>query len=255
MTNTQKQSHANNTITALEEIREMGYIKPSKASQYYQKINYIITNFLQESPANPQDAVRCIQQLTEIGGNTDSFPFLSTFQNTIFNLYERATMGNELTKNQATTKLLSFFSYVSPNSIEQKDKLLRIIQALPDLDQRGNEISKVVMQIADHYDRNQQFNDDPDLSVLKNMSDILHQISLPGRGKIRSNKDVFLAKERLQNCANLVRAHAPKLYDHSWEEKFHPQHRTYIPSCSVKEPAVVFSVRGQHMQKNSFIDY
>ncbi|MBR6231650.1 MAG: hypothetical protein IKQ99_00955 [Alphaproteobacteria bacterium] len=251
MTDTLKQNHTNNAIAALEEIREKGYIKPSEAPQHYQKINYIITNFLETTPINPKDAVQCLRPLTEIGKNVSAFASLSSFQNAVLNLYEKATEGNELTQNQATTQLLMFFALVSPNSIEQKNRLLNFIQSLPDLDKRGNEISKVVIHVAHHYDKNQQFNEDHDLSVLKSISNILHQVILPGRGKTRSNGDVSLSKERLQNCANLVRAHAPELYDHSWEEKFQLRHKNYFPSCSIKEPANVFSAK--YMPKSPLI--
>lgn len=254
MTDTLKQNHTNNAITALEEIREKGYIKPSEAPQYYQKINYIVTNFLEATPIHPQEAVQCLRQVTEIGKNVSSFASLSSFQNAALNLYEKATEGNELTQNQATTQLLMFFAVVSPNSIEQKNRLLNFIQSLPDFNNRGNEISRVVIQIAHHYDKNQQFNDDPDLKVLKNMSNILRRVRLPGNSRTRSNGNVSLSKERLQNCADLIRTYIPELYDDSWKEKFQPRHKNYIPSCSIKEPAAVFSARGAHMQKRSFVD-
>lgn len=254
MTDTHEQTSSDNALIVLEKIKQKGYIRPAEASQYYQKVNHIVTNFLAATPINPQDTAQCMQLLTDIGRNTDTFFSLSSFQNIIFDLYEQTTVANDdFIRNRATTKLLSFFSNVSPNSIEQKNKLLNIIQGLPDIKKRGSEISRVVFQIANHYDKNQQFNEDPDLSVLKNMSNILHQISVPIPGRTRSNGNVSEAQERFQSCAAFVKTYAPELYDTSWEGKFHPRHKNYSPTFLIKEPVDIFSTRGR-MQKSVFLD-
>ena len=204
----------------LKTIGEKKCIKVSEVPLYCQKIDYILTNFLEAASVNSREAISCLRSLTEIRKKMHTFP--ASFHEKIFRLHDCTTTGDELTRNEATTKLLLFFSFESPASIEQKNKLLTIIQNMPDFSKRESEVSRVIYQIANHYDRNQQFCEDTNLSVLRNISDIIHKVCdpLPSFGRAHSRTDDALKRERFENCITIIKIRAPELYSDKWEKKF-----------------------------------
>ena len=228
-------------LRVLTEIKEKGYI-PSENNNvflYHQKINHALAAFFNALPIEPTDAVECMSQLTRISQNTRAF--FSLFPKTMMDLYDWAASGDALTQRFAETQLLLFFSHTSPDSVEQKNRLLTDVQKMPDLLQRKLMVAKVITQVADHYDQNGQFNEDPGLSVLKPLSDILHQFSDSGK-TARTRNTTAEEKAYCRTCAALIKEHAPTLYEELWQEQFAPPApRKYsVPKIAAPVDAYVF---------------
>ncbi|MBO7484377.1 MAG: hypothetical protein J6T55_04610 [Alphaproteobacteria bacterium] len=228
----------------LDEVKAKGYISPktNQISVYYQKISHLLNIFFKSPSASPDSSLSFMDKLAEIGRRNPAFS--SLFPNEMMALYEKAQNGDTVTQNKAETKLLLFFSYVSPQSIEQKIKLLNQIQSMPDWLRRKKEVSKVIGQVANHYDLNQQFREDSDLKFLSHLSSILNQIctSIASQQRKISTRGVQSPeKELFCNCAALIKKHAPVLYNNLWAENFKSSHfRT--PVNPIKDAAVVPSI-------------
>ncbi|MGN0920032.1 MAG: hypothetical protein ACI4OR_04700 [Alphaproteobacteria bacterium] len=228
------------TLRTLNEIQSMGYIKPveNNIRSYHQKITGALANFLKATPIKPEDALECMNALTEIGKNTSTF--FSFFPKTMMDLYDWAASGDSLTQARAETKLLLYFSFTTPSSVEGKNRLLNQIQQMPTWKQRKLEVTKALNRLTEHYDQNGQFNEDPGLSVLKSISGILHQISdaasKRGIGRITAEE-----KSYFNAYAALIKERAPALYEDVWQEKFAPsvQKKWSIPVIS--GPVEVYS--------------
>ena len=232
------------TLRVLNEIKNKGYIRPEDNGirSHYQKINHALAEFFKASPIDAKDALECMDQLTEICKNTSTFS--SLFPQTMLELYDWSITGDSLTQKQAETKLLFFFSHISPLTIEQKKRLLNNMLNMPDFSPRKKEISKVSHQLINHYDKNQQFNEDPGLSVLTPLSTILHQVEyfhFP-----RSRNEGNQEKVSFAHCASIIKKYAPELYEDSWPEKFATTtpRRHQVPI--IKEASIVYS-RGSYI--------
>ena len=255
MTDTHEKTEKDNTLAFLQRVKEKGYIRPSEISQYYQKINHIMTDFLKKTPIVHKKAIKYMHQLSEISRRTPAF--FSLFPDTMMDLYDRAITGELLPQREAETKLLAFFAYVSPQTIEQKNRLLDRIQRMPDFEQRENEIARVVKQLVLHYDQNQQFNEDPGLSVLKPLSSILHRFS---RKKSvfggRNNQKIKMSKSSFLDCAILIKEHLPEFYEDSWKEKFSPLSQRKLSIPTIGDPLVVYShIKARLSPNNLFLGW
>ena len=114
---------------------------------------------------------------------------------------------------------------------------------MPDFLDRRREAAKVVGVLVDHYEKNGQFNEDPGLSVMKSLSDLLHG-AVGHDAKIkRSNVGIREMKKIFCMCAASVKTHAPEFYEDLWAEKFanSPSHFPNVPD--IKEPVTVCSSR------------
>ena len=209
------------TLHALNEVKSMGYIKPAGNNilENYQKIDHALSDFFKVTPINPKEALECMEQLTHISQNTPIF--FPCFSKKMMDLYDWANSGDILTQRYAETKLLLFFSYISPDSVEQKNRLLDQIQQMPDLLQRRLMVAKVVKQITNHYDTTKQFDRDPNLSVLKSLCTILNTMCDAPK-KFRSTNITSEEKSYFNMCATLIKKHEPSLYKDPWQEKFAP---------------------------------
>lgn len=248
----QNKSVATETLRVLNEVRSQGYIKSENNSieLHYQKANHALAAFFKAMPIDPNDAVACMNQLTEIGKNTDTF--FSLFSKTMMDLYDWAATGDTLTQRKAETKLLYFFSKVSPSTVEQKNRLLAQIQKMPDFLNRKREAAKVVGTLVDHYEQNGQFNEDPGLSVMKSLSDLLHEVADSGVNVRHSYVGIREMKKAFCTCAATVKMHAPGFYEDSWAEKFtvKPPHQHNVPD--IKEPVTVCPSRVHYLAGRVF---
>ena len=231
-----------NTFQTLSEVKSMGYIQPVGENIHlcYKKVSHTLADFLKATPVEPKEALECMDSLVEISKNTRVF--FSLFNKTMMDLYDWAASGDTLTQKFAETKLLFFFSCVSPNSVEQKARLLNQIQQMSDWQERKLMVAKVIGQIADHYDQNGQFNEDPGLSILKSTSTILHQICDSSKPKRITNTSAE-EKSYFRTCAALIKTRAPQFYEDLWQEQFAPSapHRYSAPKIEAPVDAYVFN--------------
>ena len=235
-----QQTVTQKTLNALNEIKSKGFICPENNAihSYYKQINRSLADFLKAKPVNPKDALACMGLLSEICTNTDSFSPL--FSKTMMDLYDQAKTGNLLTQRQAETKLLFFLTRDPPSSVKQKNRLLTQIRAMPDFSERKEEIAEAVDRLVDHYVQNQQISEDPDLSILKQLSGLLRQVC-ESRKPLRLNGRMARAKASLHNCANLIKTHAPEFYEDSWQKRLAPRAPKKYNVPDIKEPAEVYS--------------
>ena len=237
------------TLTALDEIKEKGYIHPENNSiqLYSNQISHLLAGFLKKNSSS-KEALACMEKLGIICQNTGAF--FPLFSNSMMDLYDLAAKGEPFTKRQAETKLLFFFSHVSPETIAQKNRLLKQIQQIPNCAQREKEVAGVVKRLTNHYDQNQQFKEDPNLSVLSSLSDLLRQINKASHSK-HCNGDKAQARAYLAECVASIKMRAPELCTDLSQEQFAPKppHRHNIPD--IKEAVNVSSGRHRSWNKNS----
>jgi len=182
-------------------------------SQCYQKINHALANLFKNPPVNPEVALDCMDEITQIGRINSAF--FSLLSKQIQRLYTWATTGDKLTANQAKTKLLFSFSQIAPHTIEEKNQLLYSIQRMPDLKERQSEISKVLETSAFHYEQNRQYVEDPHGTFLVPMADILTKLCT-GKRRFSNSGESNEQKWRLFKCTMVIAAHAPHLFNEEW---------------------------------------
>ena len=108
------------------------------------------------------------------------------------------------------------------SSIKQKNILLTKIRAMGKLDEKFVLLINTLSSLANHYDRNQQFHEDPGLSVLRNVSDILNSICQ--LKKLHSPQ-----KGKLLDCSSVVLKYAPELSNDIWSNRFQkPKQLLYV---------------------------
>lgn len=226
-------------IFTLSKIKEKGYI-PSKVETnlFAEKINALLSALFKKNPVKAQTALRCMENLAEIARNTPAF--LTLCQRNMMDLYDYAITEDDFTTKQAETKLLFFFSCTTPDSIEGKNRLLGQIQQMTDFKERKHAISQNIFNMMQDYDSKQQFQNDPNLSILEKVSSILHRIA-ETKYSPRIHQQSKEEQEKLSFCASVVKKYNPQLFEGKWETAFKPStFKTTAPHSIGKEPALVY---------------
>ena len=239
------QNKTNETIRLLNEIKEHGYIHLNMVSQYYQKINHSLAELFKNPPVDPKVALGCMEGITQIARNTPSF--FSLFSKQIQDLHDWASTGDELTTNSAKTQLLFFFSHTAPDSIDEKKRLMASIQNTPRLKSRQSEISKVLEGSVLHYEKNHQYIEDPHTSFLEATADTLDALLCSGK-RFSNSGQATEQKLRFFNCAMVIAAHAPHLYNPRWNDFFDAPKSRYFGSPILEAPVVPQFVHRPHIK-------
>ena len=223
----------NRTLYILNGIKGMGYIKPELLPQCIQKLEKTFDSFFKSEPIPGKLAKECMEQLTGIAEENSSF--YTFFQDTIMNLHDCAILSDDLTKTMADNQLLRFFSREAPSTIERKKRLLDKINKMDRLAEKSTMLNNVIYQLADHYDRNQQYSEDPNLSVMESLSNTLNILY----HKTNQRKLHAPEKTLLFFCTSCIKKHAPHLHEEKWENKFKPLPLRKQCCPEIKEPAIV----------------